>query len=276
LFPYPANTYYDKGATSNSVGGFPTTTHSRFRAYVQTTAANFTPATTAKWQLGTMNIVIPSDYDTSKSTDRQWLILGMNTGFGGSARELLVDQISLDDKYGIFTKCPLDFNAKRNVSTAATAGDQGTSGGGSGPVDPGEGGGCPTFDQLIETDHGPIAVVDLIDHEDKYKIINRNNRAVEYSIEIQQPQVVYTLNAGPYTIIASGTHPVFTDPVDLFGVPLCTLRRGDKVLTKVGTLEVDFIVKHFKKRHTVKISLKGQEKGFFQNGIAVHNEKPIG
>lgn len=275
-FPYPASTYYDTGLVNNTVGSFPVPTYTRVKALTQVTESNFAPASSQEWRLGQMNIVIPSDYDTSKTTDLQWFVMGMKTGFSGSGSDhaLLIDQISLDDKYGIFSKSPLDFFAKRQVSTAATSGSQGTSGGGGGGIPPGGGGGCPTFDQLILTDKGEIPVIDLVDHEDDYRIINRDGEAVEFSTEIQLPQTVYTLVAGEFKITASETHPVFTDVVDLFGKPLYRFKKCDIIYTKLGNRQVDFLVKHFRKRHTVKFTLKGQEKGFWQNGVGVHNSKP--
>ena len=277
-FPYPANTYYDFGPANNTVGGFPTPTRLRHIAKTQVTSANFRPASALEWRVGRMNIVVPSDYNLGNTTDKQWLVLGMNAGFSGSGSDhaLLVDLVSLDDKFGVFTRCPLDFEAKRGVSIAPTSGDQGTSGGGGGDVPPGGGGFCPVFDDLIDTDHGAIRAVDLVDQQHKYKIINRNGEPAGYDIQVIPPQDVYTLIAGDYKLTASKMHPVFTTDVDFVGKPLYSFTECDTILTRRGIVQVDAVIKHFAKRHTVKISLKGNEKGFWQNDIGVHNYKPIG
>jgi hypothetical protein len=275
-FPYPAHTYYDNGTVNNTVVGFPTPTHLRRRAVTQITTANFAKASSAEWRLGQMNIVIPKDYDSSKTTDKQWFVMGMNTGFSGTGSDhaLLIDKISLDETYGIFSKSPLDFFAKRQVSTSASSGDQGTSGTGGPVIDPGGGIGCPVFEELIETDQGKVRAIDLVDNEADYKVIDRNGDAVTYLAEIMPPQEIYTLIAGPYKITASASHPVFTDVTDLFGKPLSRFAKDDIIYTKSGNVAVDFTVRRFRKRHTVRISLKGPEKGYWQGGVAVHNRKP--
>lgn len=271
--PYPANTYYDTGQTSNTESAFPTPTRQRFIAKTQILTTDFRPASSTEWRLGQMNIVVPSDFDASGTTDKQWLCLGMNTGFSGSGsdRALFIDLVSLDDKFGIFTRSPLDFLAKRGVTITPVSGDQGTVGGG-GTDFPGRGS-CPIFTDLIETDQGEVPAVDLVDNNHLYKIINRNGEAVDYEAQIIPPQTVYSLIAGGYKLTASGTHPVFQGLSDVVGKPLSRFVEGDIIETREGTAKVDCLVKHFQRKHTVKFSLKGQEKGFWQNGIAVHNLK---
>lgn len=272
--PYPANTYYDTGLISNAVGGFPTSTRERFVAKTQITTGDFRPASALEWRKGVMNIVVPRDYDASKLTDKQWLVIGMNTGFSGSGSEraLLVDMISLDDKSGIFTRCPLDFLAKRGVTIGPTSGDQGTTGGG-GTDFPGGGGHCVVFTDLIDTDRGPVQAIDLVDNEHRYQVINRLGTAVDYTAQIVPPQTVYTLLAREYKITGSAYHPVFAGEEDNVGKPLSRFTESDIIYTKAGNVSVDCLVKHFKKRHTIKFTLKGPEKGFWQNDVAVHNVK---
>lgn len=274
--PYPASTFYDTGQTLNTVVGFPTGTRDRFQAKAQATAANFEPASANEWRAGQMNIPVPATYDKSQTTDKQWLVFGFNTSLTGtdSDHALLVDLISLDDKFGVFSKCPLDFQAARGVSTQPTSGDQGnTGGGGDPPVLPGGGGYCPVLTDLIETDQGEVPAVSLIDNEHLYKIKNRLGEYVNYTARVIPPQEVYTLIAGSYKLTASKSHPVFTSETDIVGKPLHKFQKYDMIQTSSGLQPVDALIKHFKKRHTVMISLDGEEKGFWQNGIAVHNLK---
>lgn len=274
-FPYPASTFYDTGQTLNTVGGFPTQTRDRFIAKAQATEANFEPASALEWRVGQMNIPVPSSYDKSKTTDKQWLVFGFNTDITGtdSTRALLVDLISLDDKYGVFSRCPLDYQAARGVTTVPTSGTQGTTGGGDPPIPPGGGGYCPVFTDLIETDQGPIRAIDLVDNEHLYQIKNRLGHFVDYKAQVVPPQQVYSLIAGEYRITASKLHPVFTSETDIVGKPLYRFVKGDIIDTLSGCVKVDALIKHFSPRHTVHISLDGDEKGFFQNGVAVHNRK---
>lgn len=274
--PYPASSYYDQGATLNTVGGWPTADQTRFKAFTQATEANMSPAR-LKWQRGQMNITVPSDYDMSKTTGTQWFCFGFNTSLTGTDHEyaLEVDLLSLDDKYGIFSKCPLDFQAKRNISTAATGGSQGTTGGGGGVIFPGTTGNCPVFTDMVTTDRGEIQAIDLVDGEGMYKIKNRVGDYVNYTAIVVPPQEVYTLVAGNFKITASGSHPVFTKDQPIVGKYLSRLTETDIIETVAGHEQVEAVIRHFKPRHTVRISLDGEEKGFYQNGVAVHNSKEI-
>jgi hypothetical protein len=274
LFPYPASTYKDKGQVNNTGGGFPVVDFKRQRAFVQLLTSTFAPASSKGWRLGQVNIAVPFDYDLSKTTDKQWLIIGLKTSLAGagSTRALLIDLIALDDKFGTFTRCPLDFFAKRQLSVSPTSGDQGTSGSGDGPIDPGDQG-CPAFDALIETDCGQIRAIDLVDNEHKYKVINRNHQAVNYTAKIMPPQVMYTVSAGDLVTTGSETNPHFDDETDVTGKALKEYSKGDSILTKKGVVPIDFIIRRSRKQHTVLITLSGNEKGFWQDEFGVHNLK---
>ena len=280
LYPYPAQTYYDRGQTSSTVTAYPVATQKRPMAYIETTSDNLAPARSDKWQLGQFNVPVPSTYATPASADKQWFVMGLkNTIVGGSSdHALLIDLVCVDDKYGTFSRSPLDFLAKRQLSTTATSGDQGGAGtpGGDGGIDPGDGrGGCPVFGELIETDHGDVPAIDLVDNEHRYQIIDRYDRTVKYKAEIVPAQPVATVIAGDRELTASLAHPVFTDETDQFGTKLKLLSVGDTILTKTGTVSVSSIIHHPRPLHTVRITLFGQEKGFWQNGFGVHNVKPL-
>jgi hypothetical protein len=277
--PYPANTFYDTGQTLVTVGSFPASTRDNFRAYAKVTEeSTFRLASANEWRLGRMNVVVPSTWNKGGVTDKLWFVLGFDTTITGtdSTRALLVDLISLDDKFGIFTRCPLDFLAQRQITTSPPSGSQGTSGGGGGDVPPGGGGEepeCPVLSDLIDTDHGEIQAAELIDNEHKYLIKNRLGKYVGYKAKVNQPQHVWTLLAGEYKITGSKQHPVFTSEQDVVGKPLYRFQQGDIIQTVAGLQTVDALIKHFKKRHTVKISLEGEEKGYWHNRVAVHNLK---
>lgn len=271
-YPFPANVFYDTGGSIQVVGSIPSSDSDRFTAKVILNESNFAPASSKEWRLATVNILIPSNYNKGLTTDKQWLVIGLVDSLSGtgSTRALLLDKISLDDKYGFFTICPLDFNAKRNTSTTATTGNQGGIGI---PIPPGEGG-CVHLDDKILTSNGEIAARDLIGNEHKYKILNRNLREVKFEAIVTAKQnIVSIFTEKGYTITGSESHPVITSPTDSVGTKLIDLKTGDSVFTKDGESKIVNIIHHNYKTYTVKFVIKSKDHCFWQNGILVHNRK---
>ncbi len=129
---YPTNGYQDRGATQKTVVGYPSVDYERARAYVQTNTRTFNP--TDDWRSFSVNIPIPADYDQSKTTDKQWFRFGLTGDLIGAGLRMQIDLVSVDSKRGFFENCPLDFLAKRSVSSSPTSGSQGTVGTGGGGV----------------------------------------------------------------------------------------------------------------------------------------------
>jgi hypothetical protein len=274
LFPYPAQTYLDRGATTNIATAYPDVDYTRQIAYLQSTPTAFANARSDKWRQGQFRVPVPADYAVAAGGGKQWFVFGLQESITGSSSDhaLLIDLVSVDDKYGIFTRCPLDFLAKRQLSISPSGGSQG---GGGGPIEPGGGGGCPVFDALIDTDQGKVKAIDLVDNSHNYRIINRNGIPVKYSAQIIDPQTVFTVMCDDKSMTASGSNPCFTDMADTQGTKLIDLREGDKILHRAGLVSISHILRHTRPRHTVKITLEGPEKGFWQDDFGTHNEKPI-
>jgi hypothetical protein len=292
--PYPQSSYKDKGATRGTVPDFPVADRTRMRAYIETTAVNFTSPTTLRWILAQLNVAIPRDYDKSKTTGKQWYVFGIADPIDVESqsepeseseteeviRALLIDKFSLDDKLGTFTRSPWDFDAKRGVSSNPTGGDQGDVPTGGNPIEPGGTGTCPTFDMPIRVECGndafEVAAIGLVDHEDVYKIVNKQGVAVSYRAEVSaSPVTIYRLRVGLMVLTASEDEPVFINDKDEYKL-LRDITSGDTILTQNGVLHADSCLRQIKRQHVVKITLtEGAEKGFWAGGIGIHNVKPI-
>lgn len=273
-YPYPANSYKDQGLTLKTVADYPAVDLTRPLAYFETNPDDFAQPIEGTWRAAQFNIPVPSTYDLSKTTDLQWLILGIKDDLVGSdtAHALEIDLICLDDKFGSFTRCPTDFTAKRQLSVSPTSGNQGNTGtGGNPPIPPY----CVCFDAMIETDAGEIEAIALVDNQHKYRIINRAGKAVRYKARILPPQRVRKISAAGVTTTGSLTHPFFTSFEDRHGKPLKDLQMGDTILRKDGVFDVEYAITLADKKHVIMFTLlEGDEHGFWQDGFGVHNAKP--
>lgn len=270
-FPYPEQTFFDRGHVSNTVDGYPDVTYDRPAAMVKSTLTNLSPARSDRWQQAQFNVPVPHDYAVSAGAGKQWFVLGLQSDIVGSSsdRALFVDLLSVDDKFGIFTRNPLDFLAKRQLSITPVGGDQEPN---PGPIH--EGGvdtGCPVFDALIDTDHGKIKAIDLVDNEHIYRIIDRNGTPSRYLAAITPNQKICTILAGSEGLTGSVYHRMFTDHADTQGTWLHELRVGDNVLHRGDLIPISAIIEHARPRHTVRITLLGPEKGYWHDGFGVHN-----
>lgn len=293
--PYPQSSYKDKGAIHSTeiFTAFPTTDRTRAVAYMETTRFNFPLATTLRWIKDTqLNIPIPKDYNAAKTTDRQWFVMGLVESVKDATnavvpRALLVDRVSLSDKPGEFARSAWDSEALRQVTSTPHSGDIGGLGGGpsgGGGTDPGGTNFCPTFEMGIKVKRldldgwvDNVQAIDLVDNEEYFRVINKNGQAVEYTATVSpKPQICYEMKTEYemyQTLRASEDEPVF---IDEHGTTIClkNIKAGDIVWGIEGPRTVVSNLRLLKKRHTVKISLEGTEKGFFANGFAIHNEKP--
>ncbi len=282
---YPQNSYFDSNYTEKTVVSYPTPDDTKATAYVLTTQYNFKPTTS--WQGIPINIPIPSTYDQSLTTDKQWLRIGLDSAMTGAGMQwgLQIDLISLDDGNGNFSRSPLDFFVKRGNAITASGGSQGTvgTGGGGLEVPPGDTDLCPVFESLtwasIDGRLEQISMIDLFQLREKgfdVKILNRRHELVE--IEKMQisarPKTVYTLFlSNDKQTTCSENQPFFADATDTLGKSLKTLSIGDKIQTKDGVAEVTALIRQTKKRSVISTTIAGVEKGFWIDDIAGHNRK---
>jgi hypothetical protein len=126
-----ATSYWDQGGEIQTVGAYPVVTLTKPRAYTEVPAARFDVSAT-EWRQYGASIVVPFNYNSALTTDKQWLII-RPTGLCAEARQLKLDHFGLGEQYGLWARSFYDAQAKNNVSTSAASSDQGnvgTSGGG--------------------------------------------------------------------------------------------------------------------------------------------------
>jgi hypothetical protein len=122
-----------------TITGYPTTSGTNARAYVQ---IKFDDLTT-DWQDYRVNVPVPQTYDTSVTTDKQWLRLTLSSALAaGSEQGIQIDKIYVAWVFGKWAPAPDDSQAKQDVDTSAVSGTQGPGDPGDPPV-PGTGGHCP-------------------------------------------------------------------------------------------------------------------------------------
>jgi hypothetical protein len=270
-FPYPSNTYYDMGNVINTGAGYPSATWERYKALVSTDENSFPIASSKGWKRGQMNIIVPSKWDSSQA-GKLWLIIGIkNTLVGtGSDHCILIDLVSMDDKSGVFSMCPLDFQAKRNTTTTTNQGDQGPLE--IPPIPPG-GGNCPVLTDLITTNAGDIEAWKLVDNEDKYLIKLQSGNYSKYTATIKREKEIITIITDKgKELTGSSRHKIITSDYDITGKHLKNLSKNDIIVTIDGEEKIISIIKK-PPQHVVKISLKSEEKIYIHNGIFVHNRK---
>lgn len=277
--PYPQSATRDAGAVIRTETDYPAVDYTRPRAFLKSTPASFPPPRYNVWQRAQFHLVVPHDYDMSKTTGQQWFVLGLQSALSGtgSERALEIDLFSIDDKYGTFTRSPLDFLAKRNVSSNPTSGNQGNTGTGEPPILPND---CVALGAAILVENREnhtryeVPAWKLCDSGD-FLIVNRSGQAVEYKARITARQAVYRLTtSGGKQLTASATHPVFTATSDVVGKPLSSLEIGDKILVRGEALEqVVSNVRLSRLQYTVRIEISGDDKGFWADGIGGHNRK---
>jgi hypothetical protein len=118
--------YNDTGGDEGeTLGGLPTASGVRPIAYKVSGA--FLPSD--GWSSVLISLEIPSTYDTSRTTDKQWLRIGIE-GQMGQERQLLIDRVMLSPSNGGWQRSSRDLNriAQQNPSSLPTETDQGGTG----------------------------------------------------------------------------------------------------------------------------------------------------
>jgi hypothetical protein len=222
-----------------SVTGYPTTSGTNARAYVE---IPFDDLTTS-WEGYLANVPVPQTYDSSVTTDKQWLRLTLSQALAaGSEQGIEIDKIYVSWNFGNFAPAPEDASAKQEVDTSATSSTQGEvgTGGGGDPPDPGEGGRCVWAEAMIQCyDAGsrrryeiPAREVTL---EDLLVSIDESgNVCAEEIAGILEGRTsrLYTITSeNAKQIPCSPTHPIIQRLDDDHGQPAALLRKGDAILT---------------------------------------------
>lgn len=235
-----SSSFLDTGQTLRSVTTVPTATGTVPRSYAQTRAGTFVP--TLSWALYEFTIVIPSTYDFSKTTGKQWLRGGV-IGLMGDSRQLQIDRIGIATGIGKWSISEGDRKALSLPSTSQTGSTQGPPAGGGGAPD-GEGG--PTCAVLCT----PYLVVDAnnanechIDLESIHKgmYVRGMNGKANRVLDVKRDYAKVTVEvraANGHGRRCSLSDRWITSPEDKDGTPICELNIGDTVMTVDGPSKI--------------------------------------
>lgn len=264
--------------------GYPTTSGTNARAYVQITFDDLT----TDWQGYTANVPVPQSYNSSVTTDKQWLRLTLSQALAaGSEQGIEIDKLYVSWNFGNFALAPEDSDAKNEVDTTATSGTQGgagTGGGGDTP-DPGTGGRCVWEEALvlIVNDFGVMEEVPARQVSLHNMIVAIDDDGKPLKVEIDEilegtSSMLCTLVTENGCLLpCSPDHPVMQDIAE--HEPAVLLRKSDPILTfrpgmERAELSPLYAWIHLTGEFRVRIfRLRGGSHLFVAGGIVSHNIK---
>lgn len=219
-----------------TVTGYPTTSGTNARAYVQ---IKFDDLTT-DWQDYRANVPVPQTYDTSVTTDKQWLRLTLSAALaGGSEQGIQIDKIYVAWVFGKWAPSPDDTQAKQDVDTSAVSGSQGPGDPGD-PPDPGRGGLHCAWDEApisVYDDKGQIVEIPAwqVTLESRIVSFDDEGRPLPWYIEEILPGTTSMLctvvSANGCISETSPDHPQMLGLEDWNRRRAVLLRKGDRILT---------------------------------------------
>jgi hypothetical protein len=263
--------------------GYPTTSGTNARAYV---AIRFDDLTT-EWQGYTANVPVPQTYNTSVTTDKQWLRMTLSSALAaGSEQGIEIDKVYVSWNFGNFSPAPEDAFAKQDVDTSATSGTQGGSGTGGGGSDPPPGGGgrCVWEEApvLVIDDFGVMTEISAREVQLHHTIVAIGDDGKPLKVEIDQ--ILEGVSSMLCTLVTengcllpcSPDHPVMQDIAEQQRAVL--LRSGDAILTfKPGMeraqLSPLYAWTHLTGEFRVRIFMLRGSHLFVAGGIVSHNVK---
>jgi hypothetical protein len=119
--------------------GYPAASTTNARAFVEIIFDTLT----TDWAVYEVAVPVPSTYNTSATTDKQWARFTLSQALAaGSEQGIEIDKLYASWNYGNWAPAPEDVSAKQGTDTTAASGSQGLvgTGGGGEPPDPGGGG----------------------------------------------------------------------------------------------------------------------------------------
>lgn len=221
--------------------GYPVTSGSNARALVE---IDFDDLTT-DWGRYEINIPVPSTYNSSLTTDKQWLRMTLSQALAaGSEQGIEIDKIYASWNYGNFAPAPEDAFAKQSADTSASSGSQGgagTSGGGD-PPNPGGGGRCVWVEEMVTVIGEDGYQLDIPAREVtlQHRILSFLKvdggllpvaQEIDQILEGTTSLLFVLLTGNGHFINCSPDHPVITGVNDDRGVAAALLRNGASILT---------------------------------------------
>lgn len=218
-----ANSYNDYGTDENeTLGDLPTASEQRPLAYG--TTPEFMPQD--YWQSALITLRVPATYDSSLTTGRQWVRIGVIGSFR-SSRAMLIDRVMFSTSDGGWQRSARDLNRipNANPSSLPSGSDQGDTGVG-----------CFPAGTLIAACHqsSPPLKWSLVPVEKLERgmlvLTSRNRPAIIKHITCHKVRTVIRLTMAGRTVICSDTQPLITSRADKDGTPAADLKTGDKIL----------------------------------------------
>ncbi len=266
-----------------TVSGYPSTSGSNSRAYVQIKFDDLTIG----WQGYTANVPVPQTYDSSVTTDKQWFRLTLSQALAaGSEQGIEIDKLYVSWNFGNFAPAPEDSAAKNEIDTAATSGTQGGAGtGGGGDVpDPGDGGRCVWEEAPVTIlDHDgalveiPARLVfagqTILSFDDQGRAVADT---VEEVLEGETSMLCTIVSENDCLLPCSPDHPIIRNASDVKGIAAVLLRSGDPILTfKGGCVRQSKVAGwvRLQGRFRVRIFRLRKTHLFVAGGIVSHNLK---
>ena len=144
-----SSSFNDVGQILDTVPSIPSVAGEEPQAYAETRV--FEP--TAEWVQYDWSIAVPSTYDFSKTTGKQWLRGGV-LGLMGDGHQLEIDRIGISTGFGLWAMSDHDKNRPSLPSTSMFGSTQGPPLGGFAPSEDGLGGersaSCSTLETLVD------------------------------------------------------------------------------------------------------------------------------
>lgn len=211
----------DEGET---LGSLPTASVVRPIAY-KVTEGTFNPGDTG-WIPVLIPIEIPSTYNTSNTTGKQWLRIGVE-GAAGDARLILLDRIMLSVSDGGWQRSARDFNRilNQNPSSLPTETDQGDTGIGR----------CFPLDTLIlvcDADGTNIREMPIGEVDKGMFVVagsRKINRVQDILPGVSSALTTIVLSNG-VTIRCTPSERFITSRADHNGTPISSLTLGDEIM----------------------------------------------
>jgi hypothetical protein len=271
-----AYNHYDIAPKANVGAAFPTATLTKPRAYAETDTFDVIDSA---WTLFDLVVPIPSTYDTSVTTGKQWFRWGLTLPTT-DVRQVLLDRLGISFGFGHWA--PSGRRPANNVSsTSMASSNQNPPIGGGGP--PGDGDGGPRCWMLegceIPVMHGAKEVAlgfeELrIGTRTVSDALRPNTIISKHSHFVDETYLVETSNGLSWRF--TETHRLRTSVDDVHGTPVKKLAVDVPLVTRPHkTVEETRITKHELIRERVEVGSLALGPGhwLWVNGFGSHNIK---
>lgn len=212
------NSYNDYGTAEETVGSMPDAANRRLIMYGESEL--FTVSST--WVTIPITLKVPQGYDTSQTTGKQWLRIGI-VGTGDE-RMVTLDRVMLSTSNGGWQRSARDLNkiVNQNPSSLPTSTTQGNTG-----IR------CFPMDTPIVTKRGTILIGDIEKGDYVDSGANHFNRVTEIKDGFSTHLIKVVLSNGVW-FYCTPSERFVTSRADKKGTRIDCLTYGDEILCKIG------------------------------------------